>query len=58
MPAFAPAGSNAPLEERAKNRLTEREIGLIVDWLRRDWRRPERPGPTALNADRRNASER
>lgn len=40
MPAFAPAGPAAPPAERATNRLTDREIELVVDWLRRDWPRP------------------
>lgn len=37
MPAFAAAGPGATTEERAANKLTDREIGLIVDWLRGDY---------------------
>ena len=34
MPAFAPH------DERRFNQLDEKSLGLIVDWLRRDWYRP------------------
>lgn len=37
MPAFAPAGADAPAQEQATNRLSHRDIGLIVDWLRGDY---------------------
>jgi ubiquinol-cytochrome c reductase cytochrome b subunit len=35
MPQFAPH------DDPALNQLDEKSLGLIVDWLRRDWRRPE-----------------
>lgn len=41
MPAFAPAGADAPAEAQATNRLAPREIGLIVDWLRGDYQPAE-----------------
>ena len=35
MPAYA----ETP-EDPARNRLTDREVGLLADWLRGDWTRP------------------
>ncbi|MBL9122186.1 MAG: hypothetical protein JNG90_01050, partial [Planctomycetaceae bacterium] len=44
MPAFGPVGADRPPHEQATNRLTAREIELIVDFLRGDYL----PAPRAV----------
>jgi len=42
MPAFAPH------DDPRMNQLDQKSLGLIVDWLRGDWRRPDATAKAVL----------